>query len=68
MIRRLIGFAAVAGGFYLFSQASWEIGAVLLLLGVVLIFASSRLEFSGGDAWGDGGGSDGGDGGGGGGD
>ncbi|WP_226468801.1 hypothetical protein [Luteimonas panaciterrae] len=63
MIRRLIGFAAVAGGFYLFSQASWEIGAVLLLLGVVLVFDSSRLEFSGGD-----GGSDGGDGGGGGGD
>lgn len=64
MIRRLIGFAAVAGGFYLFSQASWEIGAVLALLGIVLIFASSRLEFSGGDAWGsgdsDGGGGDGG--------
>ena len=63
MIRHLIGFAAVAGGFYLFSQASWEIGAVLALLGMVLIFASSRLEFSGGDAWGEGGDSDGGGGG-----
>lgn len=66
MIRCLIGFAAVAGGFYLFSQASWEIGAVLALMGIVLIFASSRLEFSGGDASGDGSDSDGGgDGGGG---
>ena len=69
MIRRLLGLAyrmlgsmadaEMTGGLYAFSQAFWETGVMLALLGVALDYGNSFDTSAGDDAWGEGGDPDG---------